>query len=378
MSLRFVKGLLLCGAAALGTGCQSFRAAPEAPGRTFQVETTWVRSTGAEAYHGHPIPQLFQPLLYKDLVIAGNSYDKVAAYRRDTGAEVWRLPVTKGTGPAALYEDHIYFGTLDGALLAVSADTGALVWKYSTGAEAFSAPAVDSERVYFLASDGRLHTVSRQDGSAQWSLYRPSPSTLTLRASGTPLLDEEHVAVGFPDGSLVKMDRATGGVIWERRFDTGQRFQDVDSSPILLDGHVFVSTYETGLYCLNWDTGDLVWTFHEGGPYAVVPHGSHLFYVSERERTYKIEPATGKAVWYIHHEQDSGAPPATLEGSLVQGLHSGTLLFHEAVTGRELARLDLFSGLHSAPTPDETESSIYLMSGFGNLYKIRAGWKVKQ
>ena len=59
---------------------------------------------------------------------------------------------------------------------------------------------------------------------------------------------------------------------------------------------------------------------------------------------------------------------------LVQGLHSGQLLFRESSQGRELARLDYFSGLQGAAAADPAEGSVYLMSGFGNLYKIKTEW----
>lgn len=372
--LKAAVVMVLLIAGLLASGCQSITKTDQSPRRVFQANIIWMRATQIDYLPGAPVPQLFVPIFYKDMVIAGNANDNISAYNQDSGALVWRLPVAKGTGPAALADDTLYFGTLNGQFMAVEAQTGKVKWTHTTGAEAFSAPAVDDQNVYFLASDGRLHVLKKASGEVLWTVNRPSPSTLTIRASTQPLVIGAHVGVGFPEGTFVKFDKMTGRVIWERRFDTAHRFQDVDSTPIFHKGDIFISGYETGLYAISWDTGDLKWTFHEGGAYSVLLHGEHLYYTSEKGRTYKLDPDTAKVIWQVSDGGKTSAPLTFFKDILVQGHHSGDLVFREPLSGKELARLDFFIGLHAAAAPNESGDALFIMSGFGNLVKLDAKW----
>src|SRR5690606_17039645 len=87
------------------------------------------------------------------------------------------------------------------------------------------------------------------------------PADFALLGESGPAYAEGRVYVGFSDGQLAALDAATGGVVWTRDLSPEHdKFQDVDTTPVVRDGVVYAASAAAGLYALKADTGDIVWT----------------------------------------------------------------------------------------------------------------------
>lgn len=219
---------------------------------------------------------------------------------------VWRATgLGEGYASMAVVRGRIYTQGQRGAqqfVIALDAKTGSALWEVATTGRAFresrgngprGTPTVDGDRLYVMAADGTVASIDAATGKIIWSqnvVQKYGGSVIPWAMSESPLVDGNRLIVmpGGRGASLVSLNKADGTLQWKAgddqagyssaviadvegvrqvvaltgegalgvRVDTGQvlwRYTKVSNStaniptPIVHDGHVFVSTnYDTG------------------------------------------------------------------------------------------------------------------------------------
>ena len=131
--------------------------------------------------------------------------------------------------PPAIGYGRLYFAAGDGTLFALNEQTGHKAWHYDSGRCVAASPAVGAYGSLFMAF-----------------LNKPPCN----RPAGTPGLDGVvmRFAVGF------------GHVIWKTRIGPSE------SSPLLLNGRVYVGDWNGDVWALDGSHGKVLWKAHVGGP----------------------------------------------------------------------------------------------------------------
>jgi parallel beta-helix repeat protein len=75
----------------------------------------------------------------------------------------------------------------------------------------------------------------------------------------SPAVANGNVFVGSNDGNIYCLDEYNGDLIWS--YGTGGSV----SSPAVANGKVFVGSTDYNIYCLDGDNGDLIWSYGTGG-----------------------------------------------------------------------------------------------------------------
>lgn len=244
-------------------------------------------------------------------------------YTRPT--EVWSYETgSQILSSAHRYEDSILFGCNDGYLYRLSL-RGDLVWRGELGGEIWGSPAVDVQggRAIIGNIQGAVGSFYLENGSMEWTrnIYEAYSSGL--------LHDGRYYAPGGEDDTLYCMDVEDGSDLWT--FDIGYPsystpstdgsglylgsfefawclpLEDPDgsgeieedeiiwrtathdfqggSSPLLLDGRVYIGSDDYNLYCIGIEDGDVMWNFTTYGYVYSSPsacNGSIFFGSSDR------------------------------------------------------------------------------------------------
>jgi len=91
----------------------------------------------------------------------------------------------------------------------------------------------------------------------------------------------------------------------------------VYSSPAVVDGKVFVGSSDNKIYCLNENTGKLIWSYEtEGYAYSPVVANGKVFIGSNDDKIYCINEDTGKLIWSY---ETGGHLPAVADGRVFVG-----------------------------------------------------------
>jgi outer membrane protein assembly factor BamB len=255
----------------------------------------------------------------------------------------------------------IYVPVVDGTIHALDAATFERKWKEDLGFAVRKPVVLTDDALYVVTETNQVSALSREDGTVLWSYRRPASEEFSVAGQAGLTLHEGRLYTGFSDGVVVALDASDGGVVWE--IDTSEdvgdveanrpTFGDVDTTPVVVDGHVYVASYAAGLYELALGNGSVEWRDPERkGVVAMADAGSWLVLLSAREGVVTIDRTSREVQWRRPIER--GAPTSarvlTERGLLIYGESRGSLLAVTVHEGRELARLESGHGFSAAPS----------------------------
>ncbi|MFM9010009.1 MAG: PQQ-binding-like beta-propeller repeat protein [Planctomycetota bacterium] len=203
---------------------------------------------------------------------------------------------------------------------ALTAERLAKAWQVDLG-PSYSGPVVAGDLVIVTetrdAKTEHVRALDRQTGAERWHVeWEGSMSVPFFAASNgswiraTPCVDGDRVYVAGMRDVLICLDVATGKESW--RVDFTKELESplpafgFVSSPLVLGDHVFVQA-GSGFVKLDKATGKVVWrTLDDGGgmmgsafssPYPATIGGVFQILVQTREQLAGVDPETGKVLW---------------------------------------------------------------------------------
>lgn len=173
------------------------------------------------------------------------------AFEAKTGKPLWNLA---GRFNGCAVSGGVIYTTKDDVPAAVDASNGTLLW---TGTDKVgdtaSVAAVSGDRFVLGTADGRVCAYSTKDGSPLWSFQTgPTLSTLqpykrdTSDVNSSPVIAGGIVYVGASDGVLYALSLATGEKVGS--YDLGS---PIASSPLAHAGRFYIAAYDGNLYAFD-------------------------------------------------------------------------------------------------------------------------------
>ena len=272
----------------------------------FQWRTPLVASTDLESHPRNRVTPVVDG--ERGLIYVGGLDHGIHALRADDGLAIWRFQTLGAVeGSMVLDRGELFVGCNDGALYVLDALTGAQHWRFATNAEVVRAPIVTADTVFLVNADDTVFAVNRGTGEQRWRYHREPPGGITASGHAGLLFERGKLFCGFSDGTVVAIDPGDGTASWER--DTAadaeesdateaHRVIDVDTTPVLLDGSLFVASQSTGLYSLDPDGGGVRWRLDwMTAVSSLATDGRHLYATSSTLGLLKVDPADGSVLW---------------------------------------------------------------------------------
>jgi outer membrane protein assembly factor BamB len=221
---------------------------------------------------------LATPAYANGMLYVGGGYGSNDFYAFDarTGRLVWKLH-TSDDGPTAavVSEGYVAFNTESCTLIVANAKTGKLVWQQWLGDPLMSQPAISQGRLYMAYPGGqRAHAAGQQapaNAGPQLSANAGPPTSANVEPGGASEQGGTH--------RLLCADLRTGRHIWERSISS-----DVISAPVVSEGKVYFTTFDGVSYCLDADSGRVVWRKENAGTSAPVVVGGEVLMTGREER----------------------------------------------------------------------------------------------
>src|SRR5918999_28888 len=106
------------------------------------------------------------------------------------------------------------------------------------------------------------------------------------------------------DGEVVAFYAGSGKIRWRRRIGP------TETSPLFVDGRLFVGDWRGKVYALKAKTGKVLWTYQTDDEVkgAVAYSGGRVFVGSYDHHVYALEAGTGKRVWRVGAQERLGSP----------------------------------------------------------------------
>jgi len=166
------------------------------------------------------------------------------------------------SAPITGMDEKIFVRLSDGDTLAINYKTSSIIWQYhgknvTLNIKGSGSISTSFNNIFVARDDGTLISLSHDSGKLNW-LTSISPRSgrnelESLRdVEMTPLLDDGIVFVGSYQGSLIAVDSLTGTLIWSNPMSVRSNL-DTD------EYNIYVATEDGSIFALDKYTGDIVW-----------------------------------------------------------------------------------------------------------------------
>ncbi|OUR72734.1 outer membrane protein assembly factor BamB [Methylophaga sp. 41_12_T18] len=316
--------------------------------------------------------------LQADMVIAVDHEGEVASYEAITGRQLWQVeldvPVTTGAGGG---DNLILIGSKEGEILALDETTGQLLWRKRLTSEVLAPPKASHNVVVARTADGRLTGLSAEDGSILWNYQRSVP-LLSLRGTGAPVVADDKVVAGYANGKLVALSIIDGKVLWEKSIAVPRgrseldRLVDIDATPVIKQGKVYVVSYHGNVAAVSLDTGRILWSREASsrtGLDAAV--GEAVFVSDDSDYVWAYQDGSGDALWrQTRLLRRTISAPAIVGDNILVGDFEGYMHWISRADGRFVARLQVAdAAIRSKPVVKD--NLVYITAVDGTLAALR-------
>ena len=217
------------------------------------------------------------------------------------------------------------------------------IWTFHAGALVEFPPAVAYGRLFFSNNSGVLFAVGARNGKKAWQYE----SNRCVAAS--PAVDDHVVFETFMNrppcnrspnasltGEVIAFAVGSGHILWRRTIGPSE------SSPVVIDGLVFVGDWNGRVWALRASTGKTVWatTLHGQVKGGVAVSGNRVFVGDYSGRVYALGLRTGQVFWATQAQPRLGntgtfyATPAVAYGRVYAGATDGKMYSFGAASGK--------------------------------------------
>ncbi len=351
---------------------------------SLDVKQIWDRNTGKGTDEQY---LMLAPVIDGERIYVASTDLKVVALNATNGKSLWThtLSIAKGggfwsggdevhlTGGPGFGSSMVFTGSSKGDVVASNAETGEEVWVSTLSSEILSAPQIATDGTVVVRTlDGKIYGLSGNNGRRLWSFDQTVPA-LTLRGTSAPAIDGPMVVAGFDGGRVVALEVSSGRVMWETSIATPtgrselDKMVDIDATPIIRDGVVYVSTYQGQMAALTANSGRMLWNRDMSSFAGFTIDDTNIYITDSKSVVWALDRLNGTPMWKqegLLNRQVTA--PAVLGNYLVAGDFEGYLHWMDKTTGGFVARQKISGDRIIAP-PLSANNVIYTFSTDGNL-----------
>lgn len=337
-------------------------------------EVLWTRDIGAGS-GGQRLG--LRPWVENDQIYVADGDGRVLALDRGSGEVLWSTetgePLSGGPG---FGEELVLVGSTEAEVLALDSATGELRWRAKVSSEVLSTPAAALGTVIVHTLDGKIAGLDAATGNERWRYERDIP-VLTLRGSGSPVVDGSVAFCGLAGGKLVALDITDGVPTWETSITVPrgrselERLTDIDGDPVVYSGVIYVATYQGDIAAVGQGTGNVLWR-RSLSSYNGLSADWRRAYVTDADGfVWALDGDTGAARWRQEELRNRRlSAPAILDEFLVLGDLEGYVHWLSSDDGRFLGRIRVGSDPITA-APQVHDGVFYILGDGGELAAVR-------
>jgi len=260
-------------------------------------------------------------------------------------------------------------------------------WSINTHALIEFPPAIHDGVAYVINKYGNGRAVRLSDRKVLWELnVRPSdkgkPNFVTA-----PVYYDDRVYGAFLDGNLVAGDAETGRRVWVRNLHA-----HLESSPLVVDGTLYLGTDTTDVVALRASDGRPRWRFNSPAAIKASPsfHDGNVFVADYQSSMFALDAKSGRPVWRTNTSRVAPygrggffSSPAIAFGRVYAARDDGAVYAFDEKTGKVEWSFDSGGSVYGSPAVAQvpgTRPSVYIGAENGRFFALdaatgRVEWK---
>lgn len=301
-----------------------------------------------------------------------NEEEMVSPYIKDI-ASLYSVP--------SFDKKSIYFANSIGEIKSVDLETKALNWKIETGNSIYFSPKVIKNSLVVGTIEGNVLGFDVKNGTQKWDVAVGGVLV------GSPIVKNDKIYTASST-AFICIDAVNGKIIWQNKLPLSYS----QGTPLIQGDKIIFGAWDTNLYCLNKNTGELIWKWNNGNDKQVLYSAGNVNVVSSKNRLYFVTPErfltildieTGKTLlrtsqWKVRESMGKSQDgkwfyAKTMNGELLRlPLNDKVELSEENLVSQSKV-LDLKLGYEHNPAPIlENNKRIYIGSRKGEVVIVDA------
>lgn len=340
-----------------------------------KLEVVWNESVGVGA--DEQTLKLI-PAIGSGKVLAADREGVVQARSLTTGNLIWETETdVHFSGGPGLGPESVILGSSDAEVVALNIETGAVLWKTAVSSEVLSVPVVANGIVVVRTTDGSVFALDEKTGGKRWNYERTVPA-LSIRGTGSPLIIEDNVIGGYDNGKLMALRLSDGKYVWETSIAIPkgrseiERLVDLDVDPIVINGVIYVASYQGGIAAVSELDGDVLWRNETISSHSGLSNDARYLYLADSQsHVMQLDQHSGAALWKqkeLHQRRLTA--PAAYENYVVVGDFEGYVHWLSTIDGRQLGRVQVTDSAIDAK-PIVVDNTVYVYAKDGTLAAIK-------
>lgn len=276
---------------------------------------------------------------------------------------------------------NIYFANSIGQIKSIRLKNKSLNWKIDTGNSIYFAPTIVKNNLVVGTIEGNILIINTQTANQKRKI--PVGGILV----GSPIVENDKLYTASST-KFICIDAVNGNLIWESKLPKSYS----QGTPMIYGDKIIFGAWDSYLYCLNKNTGKLIWEWNNGNDKQVLYSPGNVSLVSTQTRLYFVTPQrfltildleTGKTLlrtskWKVRESMGKSQDGTffyakTMDGKLLRlPLNDNLELTEENIVNQSKV-LDLKLGYEHNPAPIiENNNKIYIGSRKGEVVIVDA------
>lgn len=222
--------------------------------------------------------QIDQPGVFKFSVPSTPSKIEIP---KDSGTDI--SPFVKDI--ASIYsvpsfdKKSLFFANSIGEIQSVNLKNKGLNWKKETGNAIYFSPTVVKNNLIIGTIEGNILGLDTQSGNQKWNI--PVGGVLV----GSPIVENNKLYTASSN-AFICIDAVSGKVIWQNKLPESYS----QGTPLIHGDKIIFGAWDTNVYCLNKNTGTLIWKWNNGNNKQVLYSAGNVNMVASKNRLYLVTP----------------------------------------------------------------------------------------
>jgi outer membrane protein assembly factor BamB len=240
-------------------------------------------------------------------------------------------------------------------------------------------PAIYNGTAFVINKFGNGKAVRLKDRKVLWELKMDKRNHGKPIFVTAPVYYHGRVYGAFLDGYLVAANAETGVEDWAR-----QLHAHLESSPVAVDGMLFLGTDTTDVVAVRADDGKVAWRFNSPAAIKASPsfHRGRLFVADYQSSVFALDAKTGRPLWRTNTSRvppygEGGffSSPAVAFGRVFAARDDGTVYAFDEKTGKVDWHFDTGGAVYGSPAVARvpgTPPTVYIGSEDGRFFALDA------